>query len=113
MEFVAFEKDLHAQSKEVELEIRLAAEMAAAQERQLQIIHRDKSFSFWKKATQEADKSESWRRQAEERSLSKFSLSEALIFREDGQYQGQASVASKHVHGSVPVPFSSLDEMIC
>lgn len=71
IEFGAFETELHAQSKEVEHEICLAAEMAADRERKLQIIYRDKSRLFWKSATHEAQMAESWRRQAEERALGK------------------------------------------
>lgn len=78
-EFGSFERELHSQSKQVEHQIRLAAEMAADRERKLQTIHRDESVSYWRRARHEVDQAKAWRRQTEEHALSKFTQYETLF----------------------------------
>ena len=70
-EFGPFTKSLELQNKEVNEEIRLAAEQAAFQERQLQVSHRKRATLFSKKLVKESVDSREWRLQAEERRSSR------------------------------------------
>ena len=73
-EFSSFTKSLELQNKEVNEEIRLAAELAAFQERQLQVSHRKRATLFSKKLETESVENREWRLQAEERRTSRCLL---------------------------------------
>lgn len=108
-EFGSFERELHSQSKQVEHQIRLAAEMAADRERKLQTIHRDESVSYWRRARHEVDQAKAWRRQTEEHALMKR---KALVLDKISTYDHLAALkqARKKRHGTTSLWLSQTAE---
>ena len=70
-EFGSFTKTLKVQGQEVKEEIRLAAEQAAFQERQLQVSHRQRAILFSQKIIKESAESREGRLRVEERKASR------------------------------------------
>jgi CHASE1-domain containing sensor protein len=70
VDFGKFRDDLQRQNEDVKEEIKLAAEKAAYQERQLQMSHRSVGSLFRRKMEVESDEARNWRLQANERKLS-------------------------------------------
>ena len=66
-----FEKEIRDRSEDVNEEIRLASEQAAAQERQLQSLERTQGGLFFQKLTKDSTEAREWRIQANERRSSK------------------------------------------